>query len=71
MLFGKYMKNHRYNYGTMADALDVSRLTIANWDKGVTSPSVKKAIEICELLDIDFVVLLENAKEMKNEIRQS
>jgi len=64
------MKQHRYNYGTMADSLNVSRLTIANWDKGVTSPNLKQAVEICKLLKIDIQDLLKNAWEMKYENRQ-
>lgn len=67
LLFKEYMKKRRYNYGSMAEALNVSRLTIANWDKGVTSPNLKQANNICNLLGIEFVDLLKNAKEKRED----
>jgi len=61
------MKKQRHNYGTMAEALGVTRLTISNWDKGITSPSIKQAVQICDLLEIKLIDLLKNVKKDKED----
>ena len=52
MLFKHYMSKHRWNYNTLSEALGVSRVTIANWDKGNTSPNMKQFQKLCRLLDV-------------------
>jgi DNA-binding XRE family transcriptional regulator len=59
------MKKQRHNYGTMAEALGVTRLTISNWDKGITSPTIIQAVKICNLLEIKIIDLLKNDKKIK------
>jgi len=65
MLFNEYMKNQRHNYGTMAEALGVTRLTISNWDKGITSPTIKQVSDLCRLLDVQPDEIINNYIKMK------
>ena len=65
MLFKEYLSKHRWDYTTLSKELDVSRITVANWDKGITSPNLKQAAELCKLLDIDVKQLMINYIEMK------
>ena len=67
LLFKEFMKERRYNYGTLAEAIGVSRITVANWDKGVTSPNLNQVEQLCHLLDIEAIKLFENAWKMKEE----
>ena len=65
MLFQKYMKQNRYNYTTLAEALGVNRITVNNWDKGITSPTLKQFSELCHLLKCEPLEILNNYIEMK------
>jgi DNA-binding XRE family transcriptional regulator len=64
-LFKQYLKQNRHTYNTVAQELGVSRVTVANWDKGVTSPSLYYADKISKLLDVSVIVLIDNAKKLK------
>ena len=65
MLFKEYMKQNRYNYSTLAEALGVNRITVNNWDKGTTSPTLKQFSQLCDLLECEPLDLLNNYIEMK------
>lgn len=67
LLFKEFMKERRHNYGTLAEAMGVSRITIANWDKGITSPNLKYVEMICNLLDVEAIRIFENAWKMKKD----
>lgn len=65
MLFKDLMAKNRWNYTTLAKELGVSRLTIANWDSGVTSPSLFYADQLCKLLGIDVTEIFKRAEQLK------
>lgn len=65
MLFKQYMKKNRWSYLSLAEALKVSRLTIANWDKGVTSPNLKQVELLCNLLEVEPKELMLNFIDMR------
>ena len=65
MLFKEYLKKNRWNYGSLAKELGVSRVTIASWDKGDTSPNLQQTKKLIDLLDIEFEDLFERGE--KNE----
>lgn len=46
--------NAGYNQKTAAKLLHVDPYTLRNWEKGKTSPTLKKVKEIEKLYDIDF-----------------
>jgi len=65
MFFKDYMKKNRYNYTSLAEDLGVNRLTVTNWDNGITSPNMVQFAKLCELLDCDPIELLNKYIEMK------
>jgi predicted transcriptional regulator len=65
LLFKDQMKKQRYNYGSMANVLGVTRITVSNWDRGITSPTLFQAKSISDLLDMEVKELLDNAKKLK------
>ena len=67
MLFKDLMAKNRWNYTTLAKELGVSRLTIANWDSGVTSPSLFYADQLCKLLEIDVTEIFKRAEQLKEK----
>jgi transcriptional regulator with XRE-family HTH domain len=71
MLFKQYMKVNRWSYLTLAEALNVSRLTIANWDKGVTSPNLGQVELLCKLLEVEPKELIINFIEMREREQQN
>ena len=71
MLFKQYMKVNRWSYLTLAEALNVSRLTIANWDKGVTSPNLGQVELLCKLLEVEPKELIINFIEMRKREQQN
>jgi DNA-binding XRE family transcriptional regulator len=44
------MKKNRWNYGLLAKELKVNRITISNWDKKITAPTLYQARKLAELL---------------------
>jgi transcriptional regulator with XRE-family HTH domain len=62
VLFKDYMKLNRWNYGTLAAELGVSRITVSNWDNKVTAPSVYQAKRLADLLGVKLDEILENNK---------
>ena len=38
----------------IAEALHVGKQTVVSWEKGKTSPTVRKAQEFCELCNVPF-----------------
>lgn len=71
MLFKQYMKTNRWSYLSLAEALNVSRLTIANWDKGVTSPNLRQVEMLCNLLEVEPKELILNFMDMKEREQQN
>lgn len=73
MLFKEYLKKNRWNYGSLAKEIGVSRITIASWDKGATSPSLQQAKKLIELLGIEFNDLFERGEnnESSNDQRNN
>ncbi len=65
MLFKEFLKKNRYNYNTLADELGVSRITVASWDSGVTSPTIKQVSDLCRLLDVQPDEIINNYIKMK------
>ena len=65
MFFKEYMKKNRYNYSTLAEELGVNRITVNNWDKGITPMSMNYFVKLCELLDCEPLELLNSFIEMK------
>jgi DNA-binding XRE family transcriptional regulator len=65
MLFKEFLKKNRYNYNTLAEKLGVSRITIASWDNGVTSPTIKQVSDLCRLLDVEPDEIINNYIKMK------
>ena len=62
MLFKHYLEKNRWNYGSLAKALNVSRITIASWDKGTTAPSVYQAKKLTELLGVKLEDLFQRGE---------
>lgn len=58
MTFGEKLVNLREGRGMsqeeLAEKLDVSRQTISNWENDKVKIDVDKAIEICQLFDVDL-----------------
>ena len=58
MTFGEKLVNLRERHGMsqeeLAEKLDVSRQTISNWENDKVKIDVDKAIEICQLFDVDL-----------------
>ena len=67
VLFRENMKKQGQTYEAMAKALGLTRLTISNWDKGITSPTLIQAKSISTLLDMDIKELFENAWKMRKD----
>jgi transcriptional regulator with XRE-family HTH domain len=63
MLFKNYLKKNRWTYGSLAKEMNVSRVTIANWDKGTTSPTLEQTKKLVDLLGIEFIELLERGEK--------
>ena len=70
MLFREYLKKNRWNYGSLAKEIGVSRVTIASWDKGATSPSLQQAKQLVDLLGIEFNDLFERGENNEPSIDQ-
>lgn len=50
----KVIKENDYKVKEIAELLGVSSVTIDNWDKEKTYPTVTQFYNICEKLEIDF-----------------
>lgn len=74
MTFGEKLVYLRERHGMsqeeLAEKLDVSRQTISNWENDKVKIDVDKAMEICQIFDVDLNRLfLSETDGLKREIR--
>lgn len=55
----KARKEHGYSQEYIARQLGVSRATVDNWEKGVTTPTLPMAAKLAEVLEIPLQALAE------------
>lgn len=48
----------------LANRLGVSKSTISNWLSGLSMPRMSKINEICKILDIDIIMLIEDGNTL-------
>ena len=68
MEIGKKLQRSRIDAGLTqeqaAEALDVTRQTVSNWENGKTYPDIKNIIDISELYHVSLDCLLKDLVEL-------
>ena len=71
-LIGQQLKERRkelgYSMEVVGNYIGTSKVTILNYENGISSMNISTIIKLCGLLRLDYVSVLENArKEYYNE----
>lgn len=75
MNIGEYLINQRkkikLSQEKMAEKLGISRQTLSNYENNITSPDLKDAKKICDILDISLDELIGNEKTIASKISKT
>lgn len=67
VLIGEQLRNRRlelgYSMEEVGNYLKVSKVTILNYEKGISSMNISTIIKVCGFLRLDYIEVLENAKK--------
>lgn len=66
-LIGQQLKERRkelgYSMETVGNYIGTSKVTILNYENGISSMNISTIIKLCGLLRLDYVSVLENARK--------